>query len=280
MLRNILTLCILSLSLFVSIFTYAAEPEPTLSFQGQLFDNNIPASGSVSATFTFYDAPTSGSSTGSTINKTLTVSNGYFSTAFTSSDTTGVNFNQQLYLEVSINGTPLSPRTTINPTVSSLKTLGTFSYTAAPTVGPTGSLYFNTTSNELYVSNGSVWQLAGVSSSTTQWSPNGTSLNYLAGNVGIGTTTPGSVLTVVGTTSVSSLAITDGLISVGGNPFVTMKGAGSGTQHVFFAGVDAGSGATNATYSNFMGNGAGKNSTDVWASNFFGPDAGKDVTNA
>lgn len=109
--KRFLTIFITILTLYTYSSISAANVEKALSFQGQLFESNAAKTGSVNATFTFYDAVTGGNITGSQIAKTVTVSNGYFGTQFTEPDTTGVDFNQQLYLEVSINGTTLTPRT-------------------------------------------------------------------------------------------------------------------------------------------------------------------------
>jgi hypothetical protein len=190
------TLFLIPIFLFTMFFSAssvsAASPSKSLGFQGQLFSNGTPLSSSVNATFTFYDAPTAGSVTGSPISKTVTVNNGYFGTSFTGADTAGVNFDQALYVQVNINGTDLSPRTALNAAPTALKSFGTFSYSSAPTVGPAGSLYFNTTDGMLYVSNGTAWVTSGSS-----WMTNGTS-TYTLGNVGIGTTSSDFALNVSG----------------------------------------------------------------------------------
>ncbi|MES2623250.1 MAG: tail fiber domain-containing protein [Patescibacteria group bacterium] len=182
-------------ALISSASIFAASPSKALGFQGQLFSNNAPVSSSVNATFTFYDSLSGGAVTGSPISKTVTVSNGYFGTQFTEADTTGVNFDQALYVQVNINGTDLSPRTALNAAPTALKSFGTFSYASAPTVGPAGSLYFNSTSNTLFVSNGTTWTTA--ASSTSPWLMNGSDTYFNTGNVGIGTTTPGGNLHLV-----------------------------------------------------------------------------------
>ncbi|MES2623182.1 MAG: tail fiber domain-containing protein [Patescibacteria group bacterium] len=198
---------IVTLSFGVHIF--AASPSKALGFQGQLFSSNAPVTASVNATFTFYDALSGGAVTGSPIAKTITVANGYFGTQFTESDTTGVNFDQALYVQVNINGTDLSPRTALNAAPTALKSFGTFSYASAPAVGPAGSLYFNSVSNTLFVSNGTSW--TATASSTSSWLMNGSDTYFNAGNVGIGTSTsPIARLTISGTTGSTTdlLAIT------------------------------------------------------------------------
>ncbi|MES2622897.1 MAG: tail fiber domain-containing protein [Patescibacteria group bacterium] len=191
--RSLLIILISALTVFFSSASiFAAAPSKALGFQGQLFSNGTPLSSSVNATFTFYNSLSGGSTTGSPISKTITVANGYFGTQFTEADTTGVNFDQDLYIQVNINGTDLSPRTAINAAPTALKAFGTFSYASAPTVGPVGSLYFNTVDGKLYTSNGTAW-----SSASSVWSTNGTFAYYNAGSVGIGTTTAASSTTAL-----------------------------------------------------------------------------------
>ncbi|MES2623609.1 MAG: hypothetical protein V4576_04370, partial [Patescibacteria group bacterium] len=186
----------------IPIGIFAATPSKNLGFQGQLYSSGAPLSSSVNATFTFYDSLSGGTVTGSPISKTITVNNGYFGTSFTEADTTGVNFDQALYVQVNINGTDLSPRTAINSNVSSLKTFGTFTYSSAPAVGPAGSLYFNTTDNTLYMSNGTSW------TPSSPWITNGTDAYFSgSGNIGIGTTTPTSALTVNRSGTTASIMI-------------------------------------------------------------------------
>ncbi|MES2623333.1 MAG: tail fiber domain-containing protein [Patescibacteria group bacterium] len=196
---------LLSAMLVVGIFSattiFAASPSKSLGFQGQLYSSGAPLSSSVNATFTFYDALSGGAVTGSPIVKTVTVANGYFGTSFTEADTTGVNFNQALYVQVNINGTDLSPRTALNAVPTALKSFGAFSYASAPTVGPAGSLYFNTTDNTLYISNGTTWTVS------TPWVTSGTDITYIAGKVGVGTSTPSELFHVVNPAGTASLRI-------------------------------------------------------------------------
>ncbi|MES2623249.1 MAG: tail fiber domain-containing protein [Patescibacteria group bacterium] len=198
-------------ALISSASIFAASPSKSLGFQGQLFNNGTPLTSSVNATFTFYDALSGGAVTGSPIAKTITVNNGYFGTSFTESDTAGVNFDQALYVQVNINGTDLSPRTSLNAAPTALKSFGTFSYASAPTVGPAGSLYFNTTDNTLYTSNGTSW------TASTPWVTNGSNISYMGGNVGIGSSTPGFPLTITGAGYASTGFVTgNGTTNVGG----------------------------------------------------------------
>lgn len=150
----------------------AAIVEKSIGFQGQLLNEGTPVNDSVAAVFKFYDAASGGSLVGSIINKTVTVSNGYFSTTFTDSDLNGITFDQALWLEVTVNGSTLSPRTVINTVPYAYKSFGVFSHASAPTVGPAGSIYFNTSTNKLFASDGVSWSEIGVGTSSLALSPN------------------------------------------------------------------------------------------------------------
>jgi hypothetical protein len=226
------TLLIILISLITTfsfgVNIFAASPSKALGFQGQLFNNNAPLTGSVNATFTFYDSLSGGAVTGSPISKTVTVANGYFGAQFTEADTTGVNFDQALYIQVNINGTDLSPRTALNAAPTALKSFGTFSYSAAPAIGPAGSLYFNTTNNTLYISNGTAW------ASSTPWATGGPnpSISYMGGLVGVGTSDPLMQFTVF-----SPYAATSTIASFQGNSNSTaqvgsIQGPKSGTIQI------------------------------------------------
>jgi hypothetical protein len=161
----VLLLCIASIGGYRAVF--AAAPTIGIGFQGQLFNAGEPVDDSVSATFKFYDALAGGSQQGSTINQTVTVVNGYFAATFTESDLSGIDFNQSLWLEVTVEGNTLTPRSAANTVPFANKAFGAFSFSAAPTVGPAGSLYYNSVSSTLLVSNGSSWISVGSGSSAT-----------------------------------------------------------------------------------------------------------------
>ncbi len=67
--------------------------------------------------------------------------------------------------------------------------------------------------------------MAAVTSS--QWSTNGSTINYMTGNVGIGTTTPQAKLSVIGTRQ-SSITPTNSIFQVGGADVFLFMGAGNG----------------------------------------------------
>ncbi len=98
-------------ALFVSATVALAVPSH-MNYQGQLFLNGSPASGPVSITFRLYDAAVGGNLLW-TETDNVTVNQGLFSTIL--GDNTPIPYlpfsGQTLWLEMEINGTPLSPRT-------------------------------------------------------------------------------------------------------------------------------------------------------------------------
>jgi hypothetical protein len=146
---------------------FAAAPNQGIGFQGQLYSSGSPVSASVSASFAFYDALSGGSQQGSTIPKTVTVTNGYFSTTFTEAELSGIDLNQSLWLEVTVNGNTLTPRSSVNAVPFASKAFGAFSFAVAPTVGPSGSLYYDSVGGVLKVSNGSSWMSVATASAST-----------------------------------------------------------------------------------------------------------------
>ena len=189
---------LIALGVFFGVYTrlQAASVSRDIGFQGQLFTGTTPVNGSVNATFTFYDDVATGTSQGTPIVKTVPVSNGYFGVTFSEADTAGVDFGQSLWVEVSVNGDVLSPRSKVNSVPVANHALGVVAYSTAPTVGPVGSLYYNASSSELYVSDGSTWNLTSTSTPSV-WDTTAGGISYM-GNVGIGTTTPNVPLSVLG----------------------------------------------------------------------------------
>jgi hypothetical protein len=102
--------CVLSI---VAAVTVTAEAGTAFTYQGKLNDGGNPANGSYSLSFTLFSALTGGSQVGPVVAKTVTITNGYFTTeldfgiVFTGSDR---------WLEIKVGSTTLSPRQKVNPT--------------------------------------------------------------------------------------------------------------------------------------------------------------------
>ncbi len=239
--RQIIFLCIVGMFFGVYGSVYADAPSRNIGFQGQLYTGATPVNASVNATFRFYDALSGGNAQGGLISKTVSVTNGYFGVSFSEADMTGINPAQSLWIEVTINGDTLSPRSSVNSIPLSNNTLGVLAYASAPAVGPSGSLYYSTTTAQLFVSDGSVW-----SAVQGPWSTSGSDIYFTGGKVGIGTTTPTDmlevignitshgVLTSVGTSgSAAQLALIDDVNGYGGIDIQTYGGGVTGSPHSY-----------------------------------------------
>lgn len=159
---------------FLSIFVFsflifshisiAADAGRHIGYQGQLLNSSgVAQSGTYTMDFDFYDALSGGSQQGSTITKSVTVSNGYFSVDFSESDLSGIIFNQDLWMELTVSGTTLSPRSPVNSVPYSNVAFGVIYGSGAPALSnpADGALYFDTTGNDLYVYDGSSWATVG-----------------------------------------------------------------------------------------------------------------------
>ncbi len=105
--RNRLMLGI-ALATVLAGFGYA-QP---FTYQGMLKQNGNPANGTLSMTFTLYDALTGGNQIGSPITQNVSVQNGLFTVNL---DFGNVWNGADRYLEIAVAGTTLSPRVKINP---------------------------------------------------------------------------------------------------------------------------------------------------------------------
>lgn len=93
---------------FVAL-TVQADPQiPDFVYQGRLEQNGAPANGNFDLTFTLYDAPTAGNAVGAPVSEPdFPISDGLFSVSLAFP---GAFNGTQLYLEVSVEGTPMVPR--------------------------------------------------------------------------------------------------------------------------------------------------------------------------
>ena len=131
--------------------------EQVFTFQGQLKNNGTPYSGSVPMEFSLWSAASGGSQVGSAWQENVQVQNGLFVAEVYIPSAT---WNDQRYLQVSVDGETLGSRQRINPT-------------------PTSMLAFET-------NNGG---------NSGPWTVNGNDIHYLSGRVGIGRE-PGTMLDV------------------------------------------------------------------------------------
>lgn len=86
----------------------AAPQIPDFVYQGRLDQNGAPANGSFDLSFALFDAPTAGTAVGPPIEQAdFPVTDGVFSVSLAFP---GAFIGTQLYLQVSVEGTPMSPR--------------------------------------------------------------------------------------------------------------------------------------------------------------------------
>jgi hypothetical protein len=204
-------------AVFLAELAMAAPVGTAFTYQGQLKNAGSPANGNTNMSFSLWDAASGGTQQGSTLTFTggtaVNVSNGLFSVQLDF----GVNpytANAARWLEISVNGTPLTPRQPLAPTPFALNTRGVIVDssgkvgigTAAPAEalevradGTATAIRFGGPfgTGSLYAGSGSVGINAG--DGTTGLSIDQTNKNVSIGaNVGIGTVTPIAKLHVNG----------------------------------------------------------------------------------
>ncbi len=96
-------------ALAVATFAVNAAPQiPDFVYQGRLEQNGAPANGNFDLVFALFDAPTAGNAVGAPISQAdFPVTDGLFSVSLAFP---GAFTGNQVYLEVSVEGTPMSPR--------------------------------------------------------------------------------------------------------------------------------------------------------------------------
>src|SRR6185312_2894995 len=92
---------------------YATNQTTALTYQGHLLQNGTPTNGNHNLVFTLWDAASGGNQVGSTINQSgYPVANGVFNIDL---DFGAAAFSgQQRWLDVSVDGTELTPRQPVN----------------------------------------------------------------------------------------------------------------------------------------------------------------------
>lgn len=108
------------LLILLPIITLAQIPQ-TMNYQGRLEDNsgNPVSDGNYTIVFTIYDAATNGNSLW-TETRTVTTEYGFFNLTLGENTAININSNQQIWLNISIGGNDLTPRTKLSGSLSSL----------------------------------------------------------------------------------------------------------------------------------------------------------------
>ena len=102
---------------------FAAVPQ-VIDYQGYLMENGAAVTGTKSITFTLYDAATGGAQLCTSGAQSVTVTKGVFTYQIGTSGCTlsSVDFDSAVYLELSVEGTPLSPREQVAGSAYSVQT--------------------------------------------------------------------------------------------------------------------------------------------------------------
>lgn len=110
------------LLILLPIITLAQIPQ-TMNYQGRLEDNsgNPVSDGNYTIVFTIYDAATNGNSLW-TETRTVTTEDGFFNLTLGESTAINISNEQQVWLNISIGGNNLTPRTKLSGSLSSLST--------------------------------------------------------------------------------------------------------------------------------------------------------------
>ncbi|MDP2684999.1 MAG: hypothetical protein Q8P20_08260, partial [bacterium] len=147
-----------------------------LGFEGQLSDSSdVLLTGTYDMTFRIYNASSTGAVLWSEPYSNVSVSNGYFNVNLGSSTTLDLPFDKQYWISIEVGSDgEMAPRTQINSVgyaYVSESTFGAFATSSAPTTMVGGSMYYNTTTNNLYLYNGTSWEdltAVGTSGTSTQ----------------------------------------------------------------------------------------------------------------
>lgn len=103
------------------LFACVDAQTTTYTYTGQLTQSGNPANGSFNMVFTLYSAVSGGAVVGSPINRSVTVTNGTFSVPL---DFGAASFpGADRFLEVTVSGVPLTPRTQITSTPYAVRAL-------------------------------------------------------------------------------------------------------------------------------------------------------------
>ncbi len=199
-----------TVTLLLSASLRAQMPQ-TISYQGLLTSSSgAPLNGTFNLKFELFNVASGGSALWSELDSNVSVSHGSFNVILGSaSSLAGIDFNQQLYVQVT-KGTdpPFTPRAALTSTPSALAPWSpngnNISYSSGNVgIGTTAPNFKLDVSGIINATD--VYKNGAPFNSASQWISSGSNIYYNAGNVGIGTTTPLSQLHVRGNTPVRIL---------------------------------------------------------------------------
>ncbi|MEO6536944.1 MAG: glycosyl hydrolase family 28-related protein [Candidatus Paceibacterota bacterium] len=202
----------ISLSALILSTVHAAGAPRTIGYQGYLEQSGTPLNGTANFTFELYNTLSGGSPLWTETQSAVAVSGGYFSVSLGSQTPfpSSLDFSQGYYLAVTVNGTPLSPRQSLDAIPYAHVAYGVLPTTTAPTGVSDGSTYFDPTgAGTLYVYD-----------ATSGWSS-------------LATTTPGGAIVNLATNVTGILGVANGgtgIASVTPNQLFIGNGSGGFSQ--------------------------------------------------
>jgi len=189
-----------ALSIFVGCSAWAGGPPTPLgtafTYQGVLKSGGSSVDGVFDLEFRLFDVPVGGTSLGTVTLQNQTIEEGQFTVSLDFGGPASIFDGNERWLEIAVEGTTLSPRQRITPAPYAL-------FALSGNQGPPGD---------------------------SHWALNGSHTSYMAGNVGIGTTSPAMPLHIARDL----------------DPVLILQDTGTASQQVGYIGFWSNTGAENA----------------------------------
>ncbi len=274
--KNIILL--LTLQLFIFPFYLNAGVPLRINFQGNLQESGELVTGNRNFTFKIYDAPTGGNLIWTSQTESVMVTNGIFSVVLqtgTPVNLSTATFSGSRYIEVSVDGTTLSPRQEI---VSSPYSL------IAQSLASDAQVPWNNLINvpadfadgiDNTASSGSADNLGNHIATMTITANYGIAASTITASTGTYSGYVNAQRYLVNNSTM--VAILPGTDSIAYGVYAGTSNASGGNYNVF-VGNYAGTSNTDGDYNTFLGSYAGMSNTTGWDNTFLGNHAGQNNT--